>query len=87
MSNMENLEAQLAERDRQQRVYDAAMTSLKHQRLDQDGAGLALMFAWDSFGEEVRENRAFAMMSKLSGMFCIGFAFVTPCLLFMRVVL
>lgn len=82
MTNMENLDAQLAEKDRQQRVYEAAMASLKQQRLESEGAGLTLMFGWDEFGEQTKPGGSLAIASKAAEMFCIGFAFFAPCLLF-----
>jgi len=54
MTNMENLDAQLVEKERQQVVYDRAMASLRQQSLDEEGAGLALMFGWDEFGGQTK---------------------------------
>lgn len=82
MTNMQNLDAQLAEKDRQQRVYETAMASIKHQKLEFEGAGLALMFGWDEFGEQTKPGGALAAASKAAEFFCIGFAFFAPCLLF-----
>lgn len=87
MSNMEDLDAKLAEKERQQRVYEKAMASLEHQRLSREGEGLTLMFAWDAMGQELKDNNAFNAMGKAAEMFCIGFAFLAPVLLFLTYVL
>lgn len=87
MSNMENLDAQLSEKERQQRVYEAAMRQLARQRALREGEGLALMFAWDAFGEEAQAGRRLGRISQWAANFCIGFAFLTPCLLFARYML
>lgn len=84
MTDMQNLSAQLNEMDRQQRVYETAMASLNKQRSMREAEGLALMFAWDTFGEEALGDTAIGKASKVAAMFCIGFAFLTPCLLFIK---
>ena len=81
MTNMESLNAQLAEKERQQRVYDRAMASIKQQRLDEEGAGLTLMFGWDEFGAQTKTG-LMARAAKAAEFFCIGFAFLAPVLLF-----
>lgn len=87
MSNMENLDAQLSETERQQRVHDAAMRQLSQRRRMRDAEGLAIMYAWDAFGERSRGKTALGRLSQLAAMFCIGFAFLVPCLLFARYML
>jgi hypothetical protein len=84
---MENLDKQLAEKERQMQVYEDAMASLKQQRLQQEGESLTLMFAWDAFGEQAHEDTSLGKASKLAAMFCIGFAFLTPCLMFIKFVM
>lgn len=84
MTNMQNLDAQLNEKDRQHQVYTAAMASVKKQRSMREAEGLALMFAWDAFGEETQGDKPLAKAGRVAQMFCIGFAFLTPCLLFMK---
>ena len=86
MTNMESLNTQLAEKERQQRVYETAMASLKQQDAMDEGAGLTLMFGWDQFGEQVRGG-LLARASKAAELFCIGFAFVAPVLMFWSFVL
>ena len=81
MTNMENLEAQLAERERQQKVYDQAIAKLNMRRAKNVRNGYAVMAAADSFGESAA-NGSMARAAKVAQMFCIAFAFVTPCLLF-----
>lgn len=81
MTNMESLDAQLAEKERQQAVYEKAMASLKQQNLDEEGAGLALMFGWDEFGGQTKLGVG-AKAAKAAEFFCIGFAFFAPVLLF-----
>jgi hypothetical protein len=87
MSNMENMSAQLSEKERQQQVYDAAMAELAKRRRIREGEGLGLMFAWDAFGEQSQGATGLGRLSRLAAMFCIGFAFLTPCLLFARYML
>lgn len=86
MTNMESLDTQLAEKERQQRVYETAMASIKQQRLDEEGAGLTLMFGWDEFGAQTRTGLV-AKAAKSAELFCIGFAFAAPVLLFWTYVL
>ena len=87
MTDMQNLEAQLSEKERQQRVYEAAMASLKQQRIDTERSGYALMAGWTTFGEKVEQGGTTTKIAKGAEMFCIGFAFLTPCLLFAAYVL
>ena len=87
MSNMENLNAQLSEKERQRAVYERAMASISLQRKYREGEGEALMFAWDAFGEQTREKGMFRMASQFAMMFCIAFAFLLPSLLFIRFVM
>ena len=84
---MENLDAELSEKERQQRVYERAMASLELQRKTRAGEGLAIVHAWDAFGEQTRERGIMRLASTFAMMFCIGFAFLVPCLLFIRYVL
>ena len=84
MSNMQDLDAQLAEKERQQRVYDAAMRKLAARRLAQEGEGLGIVYAWNAFGERSLGDTRLGRLSRLAEKFCIGFAFLTPCLLFAR---
>lgn len=86
MTNMESLDTQLAEKERQQGVYEAAMASLKQQKLEEEGAGLTLMFGWDEFGAQTRTG-PLAKAAKGAELFCIGFAFFAPVLLFWTYVL
>lgn len=87
MNDMQNMDRLMAEKTRQQEVYERAMAKLEHKKNLREGEGLTLMFAWDAFGTEAKENKAFATMAKGAEFFCIIFAFLTPCLLFIRYVL
>jgi len=71
----------VVEKERQQVVYDRAMASLRQQSLDEEGAGLALMFGWDEFGGQTKVGMG-AKAAKAAEFFCIGFAFAAPVLLF-----
>lgn len=82
MTNMENLDRQLGEKERQQEVYEKAMAKLKHMRQTQEGEGLTLMFAWDAFGTSAAEGTLIGKAAKGAQMFCIAFAFAAPPLLF-----
>lgn len=87
MSNMEDLDSQLSEKARQQRVNDNAMRALERQRMQRERDGLVLMYAWNAFGERSQGNTRLGRLSRVAAMFCIGFAFLTPCLLFARYML
>ena len=81
MTNMERLDVQLAEKERQQQVYKKAMASLKQQHLEEEGAGLTLMFGWDEFGAQTKTGLV-ARAAKGAEFFCIAFAFFAPVALF-----
>lgn len=81
MSNMESLNAQLSEKERQQRAYEAAMASIERQDMRRERNGVALMLAVDAVGQGTRGTGIVAKAAKGAEMFCIGFAFLTPCLL------
>ncbi len=87
MSNMENLDVELSEKERQQRVYDTAMKKLSGRRRIREGEGLGVVYAWNAFGQRSQGNTALGKLSKFAELFCIGFAFLTPCLLFARYML
>ena len=82
MSNMENLDAQLNEKERQQRVYDTAMRELARRSKLREGEGLALIYAWDAFGQRTQGKTLIGRLSHAAELFCIGFAFLAPVLLF-----
>ena len=84
MSDMQNLDRLVAEKTRQQAVYDRAMARLNHQREEAEGVGLTLMFGWDAFGEAISGNSLMAKAAKASDMFLILFAFSAPCLLLIK---
>lgn len=86
MTNMQSLNAQLAEKERQQRVYERAMASLNQQKLEEEGAGLTLMFGWDEFGQQTKTGLV-TRAAKGAEFFCIGFAFFAPVLMFWTYVL
>lgn len=86
MTNMESLNAQLAEKERQQRVYEDAMASIDRQKIKEEDKGLALMLGWDNFGNGTKTGMM-GRAAKGAELFCIGFACVAPVLLFWGYVL
>lgn len=84
MTNMEDLDTQLNEKERQQRVYEAAMRELARQRRIREGETLGIMYAWHAFGERSVADTRLGKLAHVAQLFCIGFAFLTPCLLVAR---
>ena len=87
MNDMQSLDRQLAEKERQQAEYDRAMERLNYHRGLREGEGLTLMFAWSEFGEQLKGKSMFARGARLAEMFCITFAFLAPSLLLLKYVL
>lgn len=81
MTNMENLQPQLDEQTRQDRVYDSAMLSLKAAKRDDERQGYAVMSAAMVYGAGSLGDGVFAKISHGAQLFCIGFACAAPPLL------
>jgi hypothetical protein len=87
MSNMENLDAKLNEKERQRRVYETAMRKLDRRNKLREGEGLTLIYAWDAFGQRTKGKTFIGRLCHAAELFCIGFAFLAPVLLFATYVL
>ncbi len=87
MSNMENLETQLSEKERQQQVNQTALRSIKAMDTRRAARGYAVMAAALGYGEGALGRGTFGKISHAAKLFCIGFAFLLPSLLIWRVLL
>jgi len=87
MTNMENLESQLGERERQQKVNEEAINRINAQKLRSEARGYAVISAAMAYGEGSQGRGAFGKISHASKLFCILFAFVIPSVLIWHVVL
>ena len=87
MTNMESLEKQLTEKERQEAVNKAALRSMAIEETRQKASGYAVMAAVIGYGEGALGKGAFGKISHFAKLFCIGFAFLVPSLLIWRVLL
>lgn len=87
MTNMENLEYQLSEKERQQKVNELALESLNSDMRRSEARGYAVMSAALGYGEGSTGNGTFGKISHVSKLFCILFAFLIPSILIWHVVL
>lgn len=87
MSNMENLETQLSEKERQRLVNETAIKSIKADETRKLASGYAVMAGAVGYGEGATSNGTFGKISHGAKLFCIGFAFLVPSLLVWRVLL
>lgn len=87
MSNMESLESQLTEQERQARVNARALDSITSRRRRREARGYAVMASAASYGEGALGSGAFGKISHTAKLFCIGFAMLVPSLLVWRVLL
>ena len=87
MSNMENLDLQLSEKERQERTYQQAVQSIATGEARRRAGGYAIMAAALGYGEGSLSSGAFGKVSHFAKLFCIAFAFLVPSLLLWRVVL
>ena len=87
MSNMENLDTQLSEKERQQKVYERSVKSLNAEKNKTEASGYAVMSAALGYGEGALGTGTFGKVSHYAKLFCIGFAFLVPSLLVWRVLL
>ncbi|WP_375229864.1 hypothetical protein [Roseobacter sp. S98] len=87
MSNMENLESQLTEKERQARIYDQAVESIQAQQVRRSARGYAVISSAMNYGEGALGDGAFGRISQGAKMFCILFAMLVPSLLVWRVLL
>lgn len=87
MSNMENLETQLSEKERQRRVNEMAIGAMEAEQTRKLAGGHAVMAGALGYGEGAMGNGVFGKVSHGAKLFCIGFAFLVPSLLVWRVLL
>ncbi len=87
MSNMESLESQLTEKERQARVNETALASIKSAKLKREARGYAVMASALSYGEGATGDGAFGKISHAAKLFCILFAMLAPSLLIWSVLL
>jgi hypothetical protein len=87
MTNMKNLQPQLDEQARQDRVYEAAMSSIQASKRGEERNGYAVIAAAMGYGEGSKGNGIFGKISHAAQLFCIAFAFATPPLLVWYVLL
>lgn len=87
MSNMENLDTQLSEKERQQSVYERSVKSIKSEQTKREASGYAVMSAAIGYGEGSLGEGKFGKVSHYAKLFCIGFAFLVPSLLVWQVLL
>ncbi|WP_300037080.1 hypothetical protein [uncultured Roseobacter sp.] len=87
MSNMENLDSQLTEKERQAEVNRRAMASVQAQRIRREARGYAVMGSALNYGEGAMGGGAFGKISHGAKLFCILFAMLVPSLLIWRVLL
>lgn len=87
MSNMENLENQLNEKERQDQVHQLALEARGAKETKREAGGYAVMAAVIGYGEGAMGDGTFGKVSHAAKLFCIGFAFLVPSLLVWRVLL
>ncbi len=87
MSNMENLDTQLSEKERQMHVYEESVAAIKMEQTKREAGGYAVMAAAIGYGEGALGEGRFGKVSHAAKLFCIGFAFLVPSLLVWRVLL
>ena len=86
MSNMESLDMQLSEKERQNEVYQTALRRIEAEKRSAAAAGYAVVSAVVNYGQGTSSG-AFGKVSHGAKLFCIGFAFLVPSLLVWRVLL
>ena len=81
MSNMENLDTALTEKERQSAVYARAMESISAERRKSEAQGYAVLSSALGYGEGALGTGMFGKISHAAKLFCILFAMLTPSLL------
>ncbi|MGC3938458.1 hypothetical protein ACOTTU_11710 [Roseobacter sp. EG26] len=87
MSNMESLESQLSEKERQMRVNGRALAGIEAEKRQKEARGYAVMASVLGYGEGALGNGSFGKVSHIAKLFCIGFAMLAPSLLIWQVLL
>lgn len=87
MSNMESLEVQLNEKERQEKTFNKAVARINAEKRLKEANGYAVMSAVFGYGDGALGDGKLAKISHGAKLFCIGFAFLLPSLLMWRVVL
>ncbi|MBW4709780.1 hypothetical protein KX928_18485 [Roseobacter sp. YSTF-M11] len=87
MSNMENLEHQLSEKERQARVNARALNEITAERRKREARGYAVMSGALGYGESALGDGSFGKIAHFAKLFCIGIAMLIPSLLVWQVLL
>ncbi|WP_299402201.1 hypothetical protein [uncultured Roseobacter sp.] len=87
MSNMESLESQLTEKERQARINAQALSSIEAENTKREAGGYAVMAAALGYGEGALGDGRFGKVSHAAKLFCILFAMLVPSLLVWHVLL
>lgn len=87
MSNMENLDSQLSEKERQRLVHEQALSSIRASKVRQEAQGYAVMAGFLGYGEGALGQGVFGKASHVAKLFCILFAMLAPSLLIWSVLL
>ncbi|MFK7764999.1 MAG: hypothetical protein AB8B62_17180 [Roseobacter sp.] len=87
MSNMENLDRQLSEKERQEAVYENAMRLINLKDRSRDANGEKVMSAVMGFGEGALGDGKLSKVNHFAKLFCIGFTLLLPSLLVWDVLL
>ena len=78
MTRMENLQPNLDEQARQDAVYQTAMASIRHEKMERERQGYVVMAGLMSYGEGALGDGWFGKVSHAAKLFCIAFAFAVP---------
>jgi hypothetical protein len=87
MSNMENMNRQLDEKERQALVHDAALRSIQLEKRRGEAQGYAVLAGAMGYGEGALGSGRFGKLTHAAKLFLIAFAFLTPSLLIWQVLL
>jgi len=87
MSNMENLESQLSEQERQTKIYEDAVASINADKNRKSAQGYAMMASISGYGEGAMGTGTFGKITHGCKLFLIAFALLVPSLLVWRVLL
>lgn len=81
MTNMENMNKQLADHAHRDAVYTAAMADIARENAKREANGYAVMAAALGYGESANGTGVFGKVSHAAKLFCILFAMLAPSLL------
>jgi hypothetical protein len=84
---MENMDKQLAEHERREAVYIAAMAQIKAEQLKREAQGYMMIGGAMAYGEGALGTGLFGKVSHGAKLFCILFGMLAPSLLLWKFVL